>query len=252
MKLDEQQANKAVRDWLGRGFWSPDNLLGSSQGLRLRPAYYSCWLFDGTLEVRWSCEVQETTYGQAQRWESRTGVEFEYFSDVVTPGVRSLKAAELESIEPFELLAVEEFKPEHLAGWPAMIYDISLSDASLNAREVVMNKFRPVLYSLIEPAKEKRNIRIGGGTWSDMTFKHILLPIWIGTYRFQNKEFHILVNGQTGKVGGEKPRRQRQDCLWRAEHDDVFGAAVVDLLAVFPLTRKVEPMSLPAPGADAG
>jgi hypothetical protein len=206
IKIDEQQANKAARDWLGRGFWSPDNLRGASHGLRLRPAYYSCWLFDGTLEVRWNCEVQETTYGRTQHWESRTGIEFEYFRDVVATGVRSLKPAELESIEPFDLVNVEAFEPEHLAGWPAMIYDIPLSDASLEAREAVMNKFRPQLYSLIEPSKEKRNIRTGGGSWSDMTFKHILLPIWIGTYRFQDKEFHILVNGQTGKVGGEKPK----------------------------------------------
>ena len=39
-----------------------------------------------------------------------------------------------------------------------------------------------------------------------MSFKHILLPIWIGTYHFKGQEFHLLVNGQTGKVGGKKPR----------------------------------------------
>ena len=39
-----------------------------------------------------------------------------------------------------------------------------------------------------------------------MTFKHVLLPLWVGTYRYQGKEFHLLVNGQTGKVGGKKPR----------------------------------------------
>jgi hypothetical protein len=206
IKVDEQQANKRARDWLSRGFWSPDNLLGSVHGLRLRPAYYSCWMFDGTVEVHWSCEVQETSYGSSQRWEPRSGAEFEYFNQVVVPGVRSLKPAELESIEPFNLVDVEAFKGEHLAGWPALIYDIPLSDASLDARELVLRKFRPQIYSMIEPAREKRNIRIGGGAWSDMTFKHVLLPIWIGTYHFQNKEFHILVNGQTGKVGGDKPK----------------------------------------------
>jgi hypothetical protein len=39
-----------------------------------------------------------------------------------------------------------------------------------------------------------------------MTFKHVLVPVWIGTYHYQGKEYHLLVNGQTGKVGGYKPR----------------------------------------------
>ncbi|MCZ7552158.1 MAG: hypothetical protein M5U05_06155 [Anaerolineales bacterium] len=64
---------------------------------------------------------------------------------------------------------------------------------------------RPQMYSLIEPGRDKRNVNIGGGEWSGMTFKHLLLPLWIGEYRFQGKNFQVLVNGQTGKVTGEKP-----------------------------------------------
>ncbi|HBY08802.1 MAG TPA: hypothetical protein DEH22_13870 [Chloroflexi bacterium] len=39
-----------------------------------------------------------------------------------------------------------------------------------------------------------------------MTFKNVLLPLWIGTYNYQGKEYKVYVNGQTGKVTGEKPR----------------------------------------------
>jgi len=39
-----------------------------------------------------------------------------------------------------------------------------------------------------------------------MTFKLVLLPVWIGNYRYKGQDFKIMVNGQTGKVAGEKPR----------------------------------------------
>ncbi len=39
-----------------------------------------------------------------------------------------------------------------------------------------------------------------------MTFKHILLPLWVGTYQFQGQEYRLMINGQTGKVSGTKPR----------------------------------------------
>jgi hypothetical protein len=205
MKVDADQAIKNVREWLGRGIFTPDNLLSASKGLRLRPAYYSAWTFDGTLEVKWSCEVQEGS-GRYQQWATHSGAETRFFNNVLVSGVRSLAAKELASIEPFDLANIEPFSPDYLAGWPAVIYDRPVSDASLVAREKVLRQIRPQLYSMIEIGREKRNLQIGAGNWSGMTFKHVLLPIWIGTYYFQGKEFHLLVNGQTGKVGGKKPR----------------------------------------------
>ncbi len=205
MQVDKKEAYKCVRDWLGRGFLSPDNLLAVARELKLRPAYYSCWTFDGTLEVRYTCEVAEGSR-ESKRWVMVQGAHTQFFNDVLVSGVRALKERELASIEPFNLVELEEFQPDYLAGWPAMIYDRSLSDASLVAREKVIKQLRPQMNYLVEVGREKRNLNIGGGSWSGMTFKHVLLPVWIGTYHYQGKEYRLLVNGQTGKVGGYKPR----------------------------------------------
>jgi hypothetical protein len=205
MQVDADQAIQNVRAWLGRGIFTPDNLLSASNGLRLRPAYYSAWTFDGMLEIQWSCEVREGS-GRYAHWVTSSGVETRFFNDVLVSGVRSLTSKELASLEPFNLADVEPFKPEFLAGWPTIIYDRSLADASLVGREQVVRQIRPQMYNMIALGREKRNLQIGSGNWSGMTYKHVLLPIWIGTYRFKGQEFHLLVNGQTGKVGGKKPR----------------------------------------------
>ncbi|MCD6395344.1 MAG: hypothetical protein J7M40_17810 [Planctomycetes bacterium] len=39
----------------------------------------------------------------------------------------------------------------------------------------------------------------------NVTFKHILLPIWISTYRYKNTPYRFLINGRTGEVQGERP-----------------------------------------------
>lgn len=205
MQIDGKEAAQRVRKWLGRGVFTPDNLLLASQGLRLRPAYYSCWTFDGTLEARWSCEVKEGS-GNYETWTPISGVETKFFNDILVSGVQALTGRELKSLEPFNLEDVEEFKPEFLAGWPTVIYDRPLSDASLLAREKVIRQMRSQMHNSVAAGQEKRNLRIGAGAWSGMTFKHILLPVWIGAYQFRGEEFHLLVNGQTGKVGGAKPR----------------------------------------------
>lgn len=204
MNFDQQQAARQVHKWLGKGLFSPDNLISSSSTLQLRPGYYSFWTFDGTVEIRWSCEVNQGS-DDHPRWESSYGVETRFFNDVLVPGVKAIKLKEQEALQPFDLVNVEKFDPGYLAGWPAVFYDRSLSDASLVARDEVIRGIRPQMHSLIEPGREKRNINIGGGEWSGLTFKHLLLPLWIGEYRFQGKNYRVLVNGQTGKVAGEKP-----------------------------------------------
>src|SRR5258708_24604509 len=38
-----------------------------------------------------------------------------------------------------------------------------------------------------------------------VTFKHILLPIWLAPYRYRDNLYRILVNARTGEVVGTRP-----------------------------------------------
>jgi ribosomal protein L37E len=205
LKIDENEAYARVRRWLKKGFFAPGDLGLRAGGLRLRPAYYPVWTFDGTLEVSWVCEVNAGSRDHPQ-WVTRNGVESEVFDDILVPGMKALKLPELMAVEPFNLKDVVEFRPEYVAGWPALSYDRPLSDASLQARERVIKSVQSGLMYSIEAGESKRNVRTGAGQWSGITFKHLLLPLWTGTYRYQGKEYRLMVNGQTGKVAGKKPR----------------------------------------------
>jgi len=40
---------------------------------------------------------------------------------------------------------------------------------------------------------------------SEITFKHVLLPVWMAAYKYNGKSYRFVVNGQTGRVQGERP-----------------------------------------------
>ena len=40
---------------------------------------------------------------------------------------------------------------------------------------------------------------------SDVTFKHILLPVWMAAYKYRGQTYRFVVNGQSGAVRGERP-----------------------------------------------
>ena len=204
MRLDEHKVLEAIKKWLGKGLFIPDDLRSGLTRLKMRPAYYSGWTFDGTIEVKWACEVQAGS-GRYSHWEPRSGVLTRFFDDILIPGVRALKGEQLALVTPFDLQAVVEFKAENLVGWSTLIYNRSLSDASLLAREQVMKIVRSEMSYKVEPGRQKRNLETRGSGWSGMTFKHILFPIWTGSYSYRGEVYTVLVNGQTGKVGGAKP-----------------------------------------------
>jgi hypothetical protein len=41
--------------------------------------------------------------------------------------------------------------------------------------------------------------------WYKMTYKHLLLPIWLLTVIYQEKPFQVYINGITGEVQGARP-----------------------------------------------
>lgn len=204
-QFDEADAVKRLRQWLGRGWFIPDDLRKLALTSKLRPAYYPFWTFDGTLEMSWSCEVNEGSSNRPQ-WSSRNGVEYLMFDDELVAGLEALEQVGVSKIGPFELKKLVEFKPEYLAGWTALTYNVPLAKASLIARENVVHRLRQQLHGRILIGEQKRNLRSGGTKWSGVTFKQILLPLWVGSYRYRGRTYLVLINGQTGKVFGDKPK----------------------------------------------
>jgi DNA-directed RNA polymerase subunit RPC12/RpoP len=203
-KIDPQKAEQSIKSWLGKGLLSPDDLAARNTRMQLHPAYYPFWIFEGTLEVPWFCDVNVGS-SRLPQWEAHSGSQYEMFKDVLIPGIRKLSPQDIAGIEPFNLNELVVFSPDYLAGWVALTYDHPLADASLRAREKVLKKVKLTLSSLVEMNHPKRNFSTGAGKWSGLTYKLALLPLYIGNYAFQGKLYRLFINGQTGKVNGKKP-----------------------------------------------
>jgi DNA-directed RNA polymerase subunit RPC12/RpoP len=224
MQISEKEALHRTKAWFGRGWFTPDDLSKAVKQHILHPAYYPFWTFDGTVELQWSCEINEGSE-QTSNWVMRSGSDVQNFNDVLVPGLQRLKFSDLKKLGPYDLMDVVAFKPEYLAGWPAMTYDLPLTKASLLARQRVVQDLRRQLHNRVEPGRQKRALKTGGVNWIDMTFKYVLLPLWIGTYHYQGKPYQVLVNGQTGKVSGEKPRDSIKTIM-------IFTGMILSLLII--------------------
>ena len=136
-------------------------------------------------------------------WSPAGGQVARRFDDVLVPATKSVNETRLNALEPWDLPALCAYDPEYLAGFKAQRYQIDLPVGFEKAKEVMERTITQDIRRDIG-GDEQRIDRVQTET-SNETFRHLLLPVWIGAYRFQGKVFQVVVNARTGEVQGERP-----------------------------------------------
>ena len=52
---------------------------------------------------------------------------------------------------------------------------------------------------------EVMDVRVSAD-FREETYKHVLLPVYTTAYTYKGKRYHVLINGQSGKVEGDYPK----------------------------------------------
>ncbi|MCU0829206.1 MAG: primosomal protein N' (replication factor Y) - superfamily II helicase [Tabrizicola sp.] len=221
--LTEAEARKAMIAWMGSLWFAPGTLLEyARKGRAMNGVYVPFWTFDADTASRYSGERGEYYYetrtvnvrvnGRMEqrqervrhtRWYPASGRVSRDFDDVLVMASRSLPARLGNELTPWDLGALKPYSPEFLAGFQSEGYTVSLADGHLDARERMAEVIRGDVRRDI--GGDEQRIHSVDTNWSDETFKHILLPVWMAAYKYNGKSYRFMVNGQTGEVQGERP-----------------------------------------------
>jgi hypothetical protein len=218
-----EQARQKFRDWIQQNGWfNPGDLPIAAVEDKQRGVYLPFWSFPMMAESDWSARIgiywQRTeTYSAMENgkmvtktrtvteteWWPLRGRHHRFYTGYVVSGSKGLPQSEALRIMPFNLPALKRYEPYFLAGWLCEEYSVEQQQA--------LDLCKQEYYD-----QECRNIKsfLPGDTHADLQvqtrFRNVscdlsLLPVYILSYRYHDKLFRFLVNGQTGKVAGEKP-----------------------------------------------
>jgi DNA-directed RNA polymerase subunit RPC12/RpoP len=221
--LTEPEARKAMVAWMGSLWFAPGTLLEyARKGRALNGVYVPFWTFDADTASRYTGErgeyyyetrsVQVRVNGRMEtrqeqvrrtRWYSTSGRVSRDFDDMLVMASRSLPERLGNELTPWDLGALTPYSPEFLAGFQAEGYTVTLADGHAEARgrmaDVIQSDVRQDI------GGDEQRVHSVDTDWSDESFKHILLPVWMAAYKYNGKSYRFLVNGQTGEVQGERP-----------------------------------------------
>ena len=215
-KVLPEQLRARAAVWLGKGWMHPPALKSAAVVDRFTGVYLPFWTFDAQVRAAWNAEVgherSESYYDSGDKsWKTRTVIDWRTESGEVSLGIDDLLVSGtgrasrrlLEELKPFDLNGLQSYTPDLLAGWQALTYDLTLPVAWEEGKEIIREQAKDACYNDIHSV-HVRNFRMradfGGETW-----RYVLLPVYIAAYRFEDKVFQVLANGQTGFVAGQKP-----------------------------------------------
>lgn len=210
-RIQPESNRQRARAWLGEGWFHPPELASQSVVDRFIGIYLPFWTFSARIASRWEAEVgrphttrrRDGTTHTEIRWSWRQGSLTLDLRDRIKSGTAHISRRILQSILPFDLNQLSAYSPDFLAGWNAQAYDIPLPDAWEECKEDMREEARRACRaSIYEP--HVRNFRMSAD-FSDESWRYVLLPVYLASYRFQDRVYQVLVNGQTGAIAGQKP-----------------------------------------------
>lgn len=217
--IDKRKATEEFRAWIKKGWFHPNKLKKLAQLGDVHGIYVPFWTYDAKTFAKWSGEagfyyyVTESYYDadgehqtrqvQKTRWEYRNGSFEHFFDDLLIVASKGMPQRIIIPIFPYNLDKVINYSNELMVGWESEIYSINVLDGYAVAEGQMDARLRDMASTKLG-GDTQRGLSVQSEKW-DQTFKHIMLPVWMCSYIYNNKTYQFAVNGQTGKINGTKP-----------------------------------------------
>jgi ribosomal protein S27E len=214
-RIDEDAARAAYQRWLRRLWFAP-------RAVELTGVYLPYWTYDAMTRSSYTGERGDAYYVQLPytttvngrrvtrirnerriRWTPVRGGVSRLFDDVLVGASESLPRQITDRLAPWDLAALVPYDERYLSGFRSEVYQVGLDQGFQRALQIMAATIRDdVTRDIGGDAQRIHDVQT---SYSEQTFKHVLLPIWSAAFRYRKRSYRFVVNGRSGKVQGERP-----------------------------------------------
>lgn len=221
--IPQPQATANVKQWIASRWFAPNALKKFATPEAIDGVYLPFWTYDANTvsyytgqrgEYYYVTETYTETDAQGRtetktrqvrhtRWYPVSGTVSRWFDDILIPASTSLPVNRLHALEPWDLAQLKPYDPAYLSGFKAQRYQVELGEGFERAKAIAAGVIQTDVRHDI--GGDEQMISDIKTHYSAITFKHLLLPVYAGAYRLNQKVFQVVVNGRTGEVQGDRP-----------------------------------------------
>ncbi len=212
--VDHGTAATRLKEWVKSRWFAPNEFKKRGADGKFEGVYLPYWTYDSLTFNAYSGERGEHYYvtvgsGKDKRQERRTrwypasGKFQRFFDDVLICGLLGMPEKYIRALEPWPHEKCMPFTQQVLAGHFARTYDVELEDGFGSAKKIMDAAIHSEARQLI--GGDEQRVHSVKSRFDAITFKHLLLPLWLLVYRLHDKSYRVFINAGTGEVQGERP-----------------------------------------------
>ncbi len=239
--LGQTDAYNQVRNWLSKRWFVPHQFKRKLEMRQLNGIYYPAFSFDarvvtGYTGVKVRTETVTTIVDGVEVTQSQTvrhpirGSDTHVFDDLLILANEEITPKILSALQPFETNKGQVFQQSYLSGFtvcqaskdPILCWEEAKKSMDSVIRDKINTKYSDCVIE---------NLQLEMGI-TDVTYKHVLLPIYVGHTEYKDAKYQLFVNGRTGKVYGKTPKSGWKIFSWFAGLG-LLAVGIGIMLAVF-------------------
>ncbi len=210
-QIDDKKAHNIFIDWLHSLWFAPNDLKKyATLNEKLKGMYMPYWTYDTFATCDYNGERGEYYYtGEGDkrkretRWYTINGKINHDFDDVCVLASHSLPDNVTRNLEPWNMKKLSPYNEGFISGFQTECYQVEVSNGFETAKTVMNEEIKTQIRR--EIGGDEQRIHRMHVAYNSVTFKHILLPIWLSAYRYNSKVYRFIINGESGKVQGQRP-----------------------------------------------
>lgn len=193
-EIDEPTAQAAFRAFATSSIWYPRDLRRAR--LQLRQLLLPAWAFSGAIETHYTGLIRASTRSGKR---PVAGSQRTRFHQILVPASRTLSLSELSGLGLYDEGRLQPLE----AGDPPLPFEISeMTRSTARGRaSLEMQRRHAAALTHSESLLEIHTAALV----DDLRGRPVLVPVWIGAYRYRDHPYRVLVNGQTGELLGDAP-----------------------------------------------
>lgn len=213
-QLDKQEATQKFREWI-KGLWfAPNKLKNTVQEGRLTGKFIPFWTYDAEAIAPYTAKGGQfrkvkNKDGEEETvtdWYPTSGIVSHTFDDITVCAVQGEGAEDIELAGAFDTIHnLKPFASEYLAGYSAEIYTIKADKGFETAKKRMKGQMKKLAESQLMRQFDTYNSLKITPKYTQVTYKHVLLPIWSSLFGYSGKTYRFIVNGESGETYGQRP-----------------------------------------------
>jgi hypothetical protein len=202
-RIGRDETTATLRQWLGRGFFRPGDLAERALVDKMAAVYVPYWIFSARTHTYWTADTNQLPMMSRGDWRPLFGEHRGAYAGLLVGASGALTSQETEALRPFDLGAAVEPGQVDLDNVTVEKFKVGRKYARPLAREGLEQLERQACQVQYVPGRA-RNVKVNPLV-EGLVSEPVLLPVWIMAYRYNERVFRFLVNGQTGAATGEAP-----------------------------------------------